>query len=198
LVTGVASPVDVDYEPGEGDEEWNFDEPVSMYTRTWEEWITRPIRDYEFSVRTVNMEIRVPYAVVCANYAAVPIKRVLFPSNRNIWERDNNVCGYTGIKLSKADCSVDHILPQSTHRELKHSWSNLVTCHRELNSWKGDRLLNECNLLEFNPSCPKLAEWVKTSIARGLTTLVLNHKPKKPAGGIILTDILPQWKSFVM
>jgi 5-methylcytosine-specific restriction endonuclease McrA len=78
----------------------------------WDEWITPPIRPQDNAVHTVRGEILVPTVIVAVNYAKVPKKRPKLCA-RNIRERDDNPCQYTGIVLKPDEGSLDHVLPRS-------------------------------------------------------------------------------------
>ena len=57
----------------------------------------------------------------------------------NVYIRDNYTCVYTGERLKDSDLSWDHVIP--TSKGGKHSWGNLVTCHRKINELKADFIL---------------------------------------------------------
>lgn len=120
------------------------------------EWLALTPRVSENIVGTPHGgKFIVPNMVACANYDELPKLRVKFPTKKNIWERDKNTCAYTGKLLGKSELSIDHIIPSS--RGGKDSWENLVTCDRELNSWKSDRTPEECVpplKLRFEPTKP--------------------------------------------
>ena len=117
------------------------------------EWMELPIRKYDKSIGTVHGPIRLPSVVVCNNYNRIRNSQVKFPTKRNIFERDDNTCVYTGKKLSEKELSVDHVVPKSKGGE--DTWENLVTCDRLLNSQKGDLSLKEARLkLRYKPFRP--------------------------------------------
>ena len=121
----------------------------------WDEWITLPVRDWDFSIKTVRMEIRVPTVLVAKNYTKVPEVRFgKNPSNEQIRLRDGNRCQYTGRKLKKEEISIDHVLPRSKGGD--NSWGNMVVTSKELNALKGDKLNSEMGLkLIATPTKPK-------------------------------------------
>ena len=120
---------------------------------TWTEWITLPIREGDWEVRTVNGSIRVPTVIVALNYARVPKRRPKL-SARNIRVRDGNRCQYTGRVLTADEGSLDHVVPRS--RGGADSWENLVWADREVNQRKADRLPHEAGLRLVNaPRAPK-------------------------------------------
>ena len=120
---------------------------------TWEEWITRPIRDGDNAVQTVRGPIRVPTVIVAVNYAKVPRKRPKLCA-RTIRERDGNRCQYTGKLLRPEEGSLDHVLPRS--RGGKDEWGNLVWADKTVNGRKGNRLPHEAGLKLLSvPRAPK-------------------------------------------
>lgn len=122
---------------------------------TWEEWITLPVRPWDFSIRTIKMNIRVPTILVAKIYDKIPEVRFgKNPSSEQIRIRDGNRCQYTGRKLKKEEISIDHVLPKS--RGGDNSWQNLVVTSKEINSMKGNKLNSELGLeLIAKPSKPK-------------------------------------------
>jgi 5-methylcytosine-specific restriction endonuclease McrA len=140
LATGVATALDIE---GEG----------SMRPVKWSEWITLPIREQDFAVKTVRGQIRIPTVVVAVNYAQVPKKRPkLCP--RSIRERDGSRCQYTGKLLRHDEGNIDHVVPRS--RGGGDTWENLVWACKKLNSKKGNKLPHEAGLkLLKMPRAPK-------------------------------------------
>lgn len=120
---------------------------------TWEEWLTLPVRENDWSVKTVRGVIRVPTVIVAVNFARVPIKRPKLCA-RNIRERDGNRCQYTGKVLRADEGSIDHIVPRS--RGGGDTWENCVWASKEVNTRKGNRLPQEAGLkLLKEPRAPR-------------------------------------------
>jgi 5-methylcytosine-specific restriction endonuclease McrA len=120
---------------------------------TWDEWITLPVREGDYAVRTARGAIRVPTVIVAVNYARVPKKRPKLCA-RTIRERDANRCQYTGKLLQPDEGSLDHVLPRS--RGGKDEWENLVWSSKAVNARKGNRLPHEAGLkLLTVPRAPK-------------------------------------------
>lgn len=109
----------------------------------WADWLTLPVRENNNAVRTVHGAVRVPTVIVLANYAKVPKRRPKF-SAKNIWQRDEATCQYTGRKLTPHEGNIDHIVPRS--RGGKTAWDNCVLAHKEINSRKADKLPEEAGL----------------------------------------------------
>lgn len=175
IFTTAVYPLDITFEVSE-DGVFNF-EKIEYFevVKTWEEWARLEVRSFDDFVHTSKHPVRLPSVVVCADYDKISQKRAIFPSNRNIWERDNYTCGYTLKKLSRADLTVDHIIPKSRCDEFgieANSWENLITCDRKINNKKSD----------------------KTPEEAGLT---LKMKPFKPKNGWVFSTIRDEWKPFI-
>jgi len=155
MATNVATGLDIEYDSADGSAEC---ERSKLYAprftpRSWDEWITLPIRDQDEAVHTVRGAIRVPTVIVAVNYAKVPKKRPKLCA-RTIRERDDNRCQYTGRVLRPDEGSLDHVVPRS--RGGKDTWENLVWASKAVNSRKADRLPHEAGLrLLKAPRAPK-------------------------------------------
>lgn len=122
----------------------DFDTVISMNPVEWEDWVNLPVEDYHLWFgASCDRKIRVPTVIINRKFDRnLLIKRKL--TKRAIFERDGYVCQYTGQILSKKTASVDHVLP--TSRGGTNTWENMVTCHKKLNSQKGNRLNDELGL----------------------------------------------------
>ncbi len=155
MATNVATALDIEYDAAdESAESSRSTLHASRFTpRSWDEWITLPIRDQDDAVHTVRGAIRVPTVIVAVNYAKVPKKRPKLCA-RAIRERDRNRCQYTGRVLRPDEGSLDHVVPRS--RGGKDAWENLVWSAKEVNQRKADRLPHEAGLkLLSTPRAPK-------------------------------------------
>jgi 5-methylcytosine-specific restriction endonuclease McrA len=162
--------IDLEYEIDE-EHGVQYDKVVSMMpVKTFEEWCNLDVRGYDDYVGTVHGPIRLPSVVICATYNQIKFPKVLFPTNRNIFKRDNFTCGYTGNKLTKDQLSVDHIMPKS--RGGKNTWENLITCDRGKNCEKAD-------------NTPQEMGWK------------LKFKPTKPENGLVFEVLRDDWTMFV-
>jgi 5-methylcytosine-specific restriction endonuclease McrA len=143
IVSGAAYPVDVQYAL---DESGSYTKKIESFypIKTWKEWEELPIRECDEYVVGARKAYRLPVVVICSRYDQVRWGHSVFPTSRNIYKRDNYTCQYTGKKLQKHELSMDHIIPVSKGGQ--NTWTNLVCCDRELNSWKGSRTLKECGL----------------------------------------------------
>ena len=155
MATNVATALEIEYEAFDSpDEASRSTLHAPRFTpRSWDEWITLPIRDQDESVHTVRGQIRVPTVIVAVNYAKVPKKRPKLCA-RTIRERDGNRCQYTGRVLRPDEGSLDHVVPRS--RGGKDAWENLVWSAKEVNQRKADRLPHEAGLKLLSvPRAPK-------------------------------------------
>lgn len=136
--------LDIDYEiDTNGDP--ILDEPMSINPVTWKEWMTLPVRNWDLSINTPNMTIRVPTVIIATNFTKMPVK--IFkgkPSKDAIYKRDGGICQYTGHKVDRQSATVDHVIPRSRGGE--DTWTNLVLCSKDVNTKKGNRMNNEVGL----------------------------------------------------
>lgn len=146
--------LDIDFDVDENGE-IDFNNAKTIRPVEWNEWITLPVREWEFGITSPRMTIRAPLVTVAVNYTEMPVK--LFrkkPNNEGIWMRDKGICQYTGKKLNRHESSVDHVKPRS--RGGKDTWTNMVLCDKKLNFEKGNKLNEEIGLkLIRNPTIPR-------------------------------------------
>jgi len=125
-----------------------------MLPVAWEEWVSLPVRDTDWSVGIVRGQLRVPRVILAINYTKVPMRHPKF-SYQAIRDRDEGRCQYTGKKLSKDEGNIDHVVPRS--KGGKTSWNNCVLSCKKVNNKKGDRTPNEAGLrLVKSPDSPKV------------------------------------------
>lgn len=125
----------------------------------WEYWMMlEPRMDLngnklDETIGTSHNIIRVPTIIVCPRYWSMP-KKEMRATKSGIRERDGNKCAYTGVPLTNSTASVDHIHPKS--KGGKDTWENLVACHKEVNTKKGNKTNDEAGLkLLVRPYAPK-------------------------------------------
>ena len=155
MATNVAAGLEIEYAAPTESADPSLCTPHSpLFTpRSWEVWITLPIRDQDEAVHTVRGQIRVPTVIVAVNYAKVPKKRPKLCA-RTIRERDRNRCQYTGALLRPEEGSLDHVVPRS--RGGPDTWENLVWAAKSVNTRKGNRLPHEAGLKLLSvPRAPK-------------------------------------------
>jgi len=87
------------------------------------------------------------------HYNRVPL------TNKTLFRRDQNICGYCGDFFHKDKLTRDHIIPSS--RGGPNKWQNVVTACEGCNKRKDDHLLEEINMdLLYVPHVPNRAEWL--------------------------------------
>jgi 5-methylcytosine-specific restriction endonuclease McrA len=114
----------------------------------WDEWVCLPKSEKEEYVNTQRGPIQIPKIIVLARFNQVPRKRPKF-TTKNLWDRDEGRCQYTGKKLTPNEGNIDHVIPKS--RGGKTDWSNCVLSHKDVNAMKGDRTPQEAGLRLIRP-----------------------------------------------
>lgn len=135
--------LDIGYDKKD-DGEWDFSKPAYIIPTKWEDWLNLPIRDdLDFAIHTPRLTIRCPIVIISTNYSKIPTKNFR-PTTQSIMERDNFTCQYTGKKLPRSKLNLDHILPKD--KGGRDTFENLVTCDKEINFKKGNKLNEEAGL----------------------------------------------------
>lgn len=94
-------------------------------------------------IHTPSLSLLVPRVIRLLQYDKLPVHNVKL-TRKNIYERDNYTCQYTGKRLKSSELNIDHVIPRS--RGGKNTWENLVTCSVDANSRKGDRTPDEAGM----------------------------------------------------
>ncbi len=80
-------------------------------------------------------------------------------TNRTLFRRDQNICGYCGSELTAGKLTRDHIKP--TSRDGKNNWMNVITCCAPCNKRKDNKTPEEAHMpLLFVPYVPNKAEYL--------------------------------------
>ena len=104
-------------------------------------------------IHTVRLKILVPRVLLLRDYDRLPVSEIKF-SRENVFIRDHYTCQYTGKRCKAQDLTLDHVIPRE--RGGRTSWENIVTCRRDINSRKANRLPHEAGLtLIRKPAPPK-------------------------------------------
>lgn len=104
-------------------------------------------------VRTIRRGILLPKVLILNEFDRLPVSEIKF-NRQNVFERDNYTCQYTGRVFKAKDLTLDHVIPRE--RGGRTSWENIVTCCREINARKANRLPHEAGLrLIRKPARPK-------------------------------------------
>jgi 5-methylcytosine-specific restriction endonuclease McrA len=141
-----AQALDLQYEvDGDGEP---VGDPIAMVPTNWEEWVDLPVRPYDLVVHYGShgsKSMRVPTVLIARNFAEMPKKHFKGkPSKDGIWIRDGGICQYSGRPLTKAEATIDHVLPRA--RGGKDTWENEVLSAKDINTKKGDKLNSEIGL----------------------------------------------------
>lgn len=109
-------------------------------------------------IDSATLSLPIPSVIRLRYYVKVPYKRTAPLSRRAVFARDQGKCQYCGKRAE----SIDHVVPRS--KGGAHSWNNVVACCRRCNTYKGDRLLQNCSLvLARSPRAPAQYIWVKVA-----------------------------------
>lgn len=141
---GVAPAVGLDIGYAQhADGSWDFDQPLYLNPVAWDEWAKLPVRDFDLTVRTPRLTVRVPTVILATQYDRMPVctPRV---SRDAVFSRDGGVCQYTGEHVGRSGGNLDHVIPRD--RGGRDSFDNLVWAKREINSLKANRLPHEAGL----------------------------------------------------
>ena len=115
-------------------------------------------------IHTVRLKILIPKVLLLRSYDRLPVSEIKF-NRENVFIRDNFTCQYTGRRCKAADLTLDHVIPRE--RGGRTSWENIVTCRRDVNSMKANRLPHEAGLTlirkPFRPKWRPFAAQVATT-----------------------------------
>lgn len=100
------------------------------------------VEEYDDYVNSGSATYRLPSVV--AHTQMQPLPDTATFTRNNIFLRDDYTCQYTGIQYPISELTLDHVMPSS--RGGKSTWTNLVTCHRNVNFRKADRTPSEAGL----------------------------------------------------
>lgn len=132
---------------------WDFDRPTYLNPLKWDDWIRLPVRDFDITVSSATLKIRVPTVIVATQFSKMPMKQPRLCST-SIYERDGGRCQYTGEFVGREGGNLDHVVPRA--RGGRNSFENLVWAKKNINSVKADRLPSEAGLrLIRQPTAPK-------------------------------------------
>lgn len=119
--------------------------------------------DETLLLQGVESTIALPTVLRLRHYVNVPRRGVSW-SRRGVLQRDDYCCIYCGSRagdttqgrrLSKAEFTLDHILPRS--RGGNNTWSNTACACRACNQRKGNRTPHEAGMpLRWEPKRPRV------------------------------------------
>lgn len=119
-------------------------------------------------IKTIRMEILLPKILLLRDYDRLPVTEIKF-NRENVFVRDNYTCQYTGKRCRSSELTLDHVIPRE--RGGRTSWENIVTCRRDINEKKANRLPHEAGLkLLRKPARPKWRPFVTIAAASQVDT----------------------------
>lgn len=131
----------------------NFNKDGNMELVNWNEWSCLDASG-DWFIKTVKGNIKIPKVIVLNYFDKIPRQAIKF-TQKNLWERDNYTCQYTGKKINKYDGNIDHIVPRS--KGGKTSWENCVLAHKDINAKKANNTPEEVGLkLLKKPNEPRI------------------------------------------
>lgn len=84
-------------------------------------------------------------------------------SKANVHVRDRYICQYCGIRVTRSEATIDHVIPQAQGG--KNGWENTVTSCFPCNNDKSDRTPSEANMaLRRRPVTPTIMEFLYKKI----------------------------------
>lgn len=146
------------------------------------------IEESEKEVRTVRMTIRVPAVLRLLEYIPLKNKKRLFRFSRaNVFLRDHHRCQYCGLKYTKNQLTLDHVIP--VVQGGGKNWGNIVTACKPCNQRKGGQTPAQAKMQLIRP--PAEPHWLpRIGIANrleiGLVRLKDSWKPYFKVGYDVL------------
>lgn len=118
--------------------------PVDYSLYSFDDWceLSQAANDGRY-IHTVSFRIRIPEVILLNAFNGFIQQEVRF-SRRNIFERDKNACQYCGARMTRAEATVDHVIPRS--RGGRDTWDNLVLACMECNIRKSNRTPEEARM----------------------------------------------------
>lgn len=134
--------------------------PLSLWS--WQDAIKAIFREsvvvvseYERTVRSPGLEMKLPSVLALKEYA--PAARRPAFTRFNVFLRDAWSCQYCGDMFKTHELTFDHVIPRS--RGGRTTWGNIVTACQSCNTFKGNKMPNECGMHPINtPKQPFLGE----------------------------------------
>jgi len=95
-----------------------------------------------------NKTLKLPSVIKLTKYVNIYRQHVHF-SRKNLFIRDDYKCQYCMNKFPTSKLTYDHVIPKSRWNKpnsLCTHWNNVVTCCRECNLKKGNKILSKTNM----------------------------------------------------
>lgn len=122
-------------------------------TFDFDEWRQLAVARDVDAIGTARGRIRVPRVIVLVAFDRLPKRHVRF-SRINLMGRDGFQCQYCGLRPSRSELNLDHVVPRSLGG--RSTWENVVTSCVECNRRKGGRTPRQAGLrLLRRPARPR-------------------------------------------
>ncbi|MAE94814.1 MAG: HNH endonuclease [Planctomycetota bacterium] len=136
LYQGIARAVDAQYQ--------TFD---------FDEWSQLAVAREAEAIGTAGGRIRIPRVIVLIAFDRLPKRHVRF-SRINLMARDNFQCQYCGLRPSRGELNLDHVVPRALGG--RSTWENVVTSCVDCNRRKGGRTPRQAHMkLRSLPERPR-------------------------------------------
>ncbi len=109
--------------------------------------------------RSERTAFETPSVIRLVQYVRVPFRTRVPLNRRAVFARDHNRCQYCAAAAE----NIDHVVPRS--RGGQHVWENVVASCQPCNARKGDKMLDQTNLiLRRRPQAPHSLTWVLVAV----------------------------------
>lgn len=95
-------------------------------------------------IRSAKFSLPMPLVIRLVYYVRVPRQLKIPLTRRTVMIRDNYTCQYCGAQPSKANLTIDHVIPKV--RNGKTTWDNVVCACKPCNLRKGSKTLQEAKM----------------------------------------------------
>ena len=120
----------------------------------------------EQEIRAASFSLPMPLVIRLVYYVRVPRRLKIPLTRRTVMMRDNYTCQYCGVRPSKGELTIDHVIPKV--RGGRTTWENVVCACKPCNLQKGSRTPEEAHMyLRRRPEHPQFIAMVFLSRASG-------------------------------
>ena len=122
-------------------------------TFNFDEWSQLAVARDMDAIGTARGLIRVPRVIVLVAFDRLPRRHVRF-SRINLMARDNFQCQYCGVKPTRSELNLDHVIPRALGG--RSTWENVVTSCVDCNRRKGGSTPRQARMkLKRKPERPR-------------------------------------------
>lgn len=108
------------------------------------------------AIHHLKKVIRIPLIIRIFKYVKAFGRSLPF-SKLSVWERDDYICQYCGVKTTKGTVTTDHVYPDS--KGGKATYENMVTCCKKCNSKKEDKTCEDAHMFPLRrPFKPQMSK----------------------------------------